>query len=195
MMARPGVRRYWLLSFVAVAALVAGNWWLNRTWQAKLPAPPAAEQRIDYALNEFRAQFHDAEGTLTLTVSGPRLEHDALTREAAITAPRFVIDPAGQAWSGRAERALIDRDSRQLKLYEQVRIDRPHRRGTIRISSDEMNYDRAAGIVHSPGPAHMEQAGTELTGGTLTAWIDDEIMELDQDVHAIYRAGDAAARD
>jgi len=188
-------RRYWLLSFVAVAALVAGNWWLNRAWQPTRSAPPIEAQRVDYALSEFQAQFHDAEGTQTLTVSGTRLEHDALTREARVTAPRFVIDPTGQAWSGRAERALIDRDSRQLKLYEAVRIDRPHARGTIRITSDEMHYDRAAGTVHSPGPAHMEQAGTELTGGSLTAWIDDEIMELDQDVHAIYRAGDAAARD
>lgn len=194
MMVTTSGRRYWLLFFLTVAALVTGNWWLNRTWQPELPAPPVEAQRIDYALSEFRAQFHDAEGTLTLTVSGPRLEHDALTREALITAPRFVIDPNGQAWSGRAERALIDRDSRQLKLYEQVRIDRPHPRGIIRVTTDEMHYDRAAGTVHSPGPAHMEQAGTKLTGGTLTAWIDDEIMELDQDVHAIYRAGGAAAR-
>ncbi|MBS3744550.1 MAG: LPS export ABC transporter periplasmic protein LptC [Wenzhouxiangellaceae bacterium] len=190
-----GGRRYWLLSFVAVAALVVGNWWLNHAWQPELPAPPADAQRIDYALDDFRAQFHDAEGTQTLAVSGPRLEHDAQTREARITAPRFAIDPDGQAWSGRARRARIDRDAQQLKLYGQVRIERPHPRGTIRISSDEMHYDRAAGTLHSPGPAHMAQAGTRLTGGTLTAWIDDEFMELDQDVHAIYRAGGAAARD
>ena len=185
-------RRYWLLSLVAVAALVIGNWWLNRAWQPERSAPPIEAQRINYALSQFQARFHDDEGTLTLTVFGTRLEHDALTRKARVKAPRFVIDPTGQAWSGRAQRAMIERDSHQLKLYEQVRIERPHPRGTIRITADEMHYDRGAGTVHSPGPAHMEQAGTELTGGSLTAWIDDEIMELDQDVHAIYRAGGAA---
>ena len=187
-------RRYWLLSFLAVAALMAGNWWLNRAWQPGYPAPPAASQRINYALSDFRARLHDSNGTLTLDISGPRLEHDGLTREARITAPRFVIDPAGQAWSGRAEHALIDRDSRQLKLHDRVRIHRPHPRGTIRISTEEMHYEHAAGKLYSPSLTHMEQAGTELTGGTLVAWMDDEIMELDQDVHAIYRVGDTAAR-
>jgi len=187
--------RYWLLSILTVAALVAGNWWLGSAWQPKRPAAPAEVQRIDYALSDFRARLRDADGVLTLDISGPRLEHDARTREVWITKPRFVIDPAGQAWKGRAERALIDREARQLLLYDQVRIHRPHPRGTIRIYSDEMHYDRAAGRVFSPGPAQMEQAGTELTGGTLVAWIDDEIMELDRDVHAIYRHGGTAARD
>ena len=195
MMVTTSARRYWLVSILAVAMLVIGNWWLNRTWQSELPPPPAESQRIDYALIDFRARFYDAEGRQTFEVSGPRLEHDAQTRTARITQPRFVIDPTDQAWAGSAERGLIARESRQLNLQGTVRIARPHPRGTIRLASEEIHYDRVSGRMHSPGPAHMEQAGTKLTGGTLTAWIDDEIMELDQDVHAIYRTGGAAARD
>lgn len=188
-------RRYWLLATLALALLVTGNWWLNQAWQPEPPAPDSVDQRIDYALTGFRAQFFDSEGALSLDVSGPRLEHDALTRQAQITRPRFVIDPADQAWSGTSEHALVERDSRRLVLWGEVKIDKPHPRGTIRMESDEIHYDRSAGTLHSPGTATMQQAGTELTGGTLTAWIDDERMELDQHVHAIYRAGGTAARD
>lgn len=188
-------RRYWLLSALALAVLVTGNWWMNRALQPVPPVPESVEQRIDYALRDFRAQFFDAEGTLTLDVSGPRLEHDAVTREAQITSPSFVIDPSDQAWAGTADHALVERESRRLMLQGSVQIEKPHPRGIIHIESDEMHYDRDAATIHSPGPAHMQQAGTELTGGTLTAWIDEERMELEQDVHAIYRPARAAARD
>lgn len=186
-------RRHWLLFFLAVAALLLTNWWLDSTLEPKRPAAPGQAQRINYALSDFRARFHDGDGRLTLDISGPGLEHDGRTRKARITKPRFVIDPDGQAWTGRAERALIDRESSQLTLYDRVRIHRAHPRGTVRIASDEVRYDRPAGRIFSPGPAQMEQAGTALTGGTLVTWIDDEIMEFDQDVHAIYRVGAAAS--
>lgn len=188
-------RRYWLLAALGLAVLVTGNWWLNRAWQPEPPVPETVAPDIDYALGDFEAQFFDAEGTLTLNVAGPRLEHDAVTRRARIPAPRFVIDPADQAWAGTADLALVDRDSRRLTLQGTVRIEKPHPRGTIRIESDEIQYDRGDATLYSPGPAHMRQDGTELTGGTLTAWIDEERMELDQDVHAIYRPARAAARD
>lgn len=196
-------RRYWLLAALALAVLVTGNWWLNQVWQPEPPAPETVAPDIDYALGEFEAQFFDAEGTLTLDVAGPRLEHDAVTRQAMIPQPRFVIDPADQAWAGTADLALVERDSRRLTLQGTVRIEKPHPRGTIRIESDEVQYDRGDNrgdnrgdaTLHSPGPARMRQDGTELTGGTLTAWIDEERMELEQDVHAIYRPARAAARD
>ena len=188
-------RRYWLLSALALAVLITGNWLLNQAWQPDPPAAASVAQDIDYALGEFEAQFFDTEGTLTLDIAGPSLEHDAVTREARIPEPRFVIDPTDQAWAGTAEFALIERESGRLMLQGSVQIEKPHPRGTIHIASEQMHYYRDAATIHSPGPAHMQQAGTELTGGTLTAWIDEETMELDQDVHAIYRAGGTAARD
>jgi len=195
MIVKSGRRRYWLLAVIALAALVTGNWWLNQAFQPEPPAPENVQPDIDYALGDFEAQFFDAQGTLTLDVAGPSLEHDAVTREARIPQPRFVIDPDEQAWAGTADLALVQRDSRRLTLQGTVRIEKPHPRGTIRIETDEMHYDRGAATLYSPGPAVMRQDGTELTGGTLTAWIDEERMELDQDVHAIYRPARAAARD
>lgn len=188
-------RRYWLLAVLALAVLATGNWWLNQAWRPDPPPPETVEQDIDYALGDFEAQFFDAEGSLTLNIAGPRLEHDAVTRQARIPDPRFVIDPTDQAWSGTADLALVERESRQLTLQGTVRIEKPHPRGTIRIETDEIQYDRGAATLYSPVQAVMRQDGTELTGGTLSAWIDEERMELEQDVHAIYRPAGAAARD
>ena len=179
----------------ASAALVAGNWWLNRAWQPGYPPAPAASQRINYALSDFQ---------------GPAPRH---RRNAD---PGYFRPPAGTRWTDPRGAyhgtAFRDRSGRSgLVGPRRIGFDRsrfaptqavrsgPHRPPAPARHHPNLHRGNAlrhaAGKLHSPGLTHMEQAGTELTGGTLVAWIDDEIMELDQDVHAIYRVGDTTARD
>jgi LPS export ABC transporter protein LptC len=186
--------RYWLVALALLAAAAAGNWWLDQAVQPEMRPSVRSEQRIDYMLKDFQAAFFDTRGRLTLRVAGPRLEHDAVTREATVTEPAFVIDPEIQGWTGRSDRGIIDRDGRRLTLIGGVEMQRPHPRGEVFVDSERLEYDEADATVHSPGPARVEQAGNLLTGGTLTVWIDQERMELTRDAHAIYRAADPAAR-
>ncbi len=187
-------KRYWVAALLMLAAAAAGNWWLNQAVRSE-PRPAArTDQRIDYALEDFHAAFFDSEGRLTLSVAGPRMRHDAVTRHAILTAPTFTIEPDRQGWTGRADHGRVDRDARRLMLEGDVRMQRPHPSGTLFVESERLEYDDPAATVHSPGPARIEQAGNELTGGTLTVWIDEERMELTRDAHAIYRAADPAAR-
>jgi len=193
-------RWQWLAGALAVVVLVLVNAWLRPFRPPPEPDPVQREERINYALSDFDARFFNGDGELTLEVRGPLLEHGAETRVATIQNPRFRIDPNRSNWSGRAERAEIQRDSQTLRLDGAVRLESPHPRGEIIATSERMHYDHPSATLHSPVPAHIEQAGTELSGGTLTVWINDQRMELHHDVHAIYRAGtsrpgDDGARD
>ncbi|MDT8409465.1 MAG: LPS export ABC transporter periplasmic protein LptC [Wenzhouxiangellaceae bacterium] len=186
-------RHYWAIAIATLVLLLARNWWLGES--ASPPDSPESlpDRRTDYVLSDFDAQFLDANGRLEFSVRGPLLEHDAVTRQARITRPEFAIDPNGEKWSGNADWALLKRASDQLQLFGSAVIEKPHPRGLILIRSEQLDYDRNTATLHSPETAHMQQAGSELTGGTLTVWINDERMELEDHVHAIYRAADAVA--
>jgi len=187
-------RGYCLAAVLALVAAAAGNWWLNRTVRPEPEPPPEVDGRIDYALEDFTATFFDSQGQPSLRVTGPSLNHDAVTRRARLATPEFAIEPNTRGWTGRADRGVVDRDARRLVLEGSVRMQRPHERGAVTVTSERLEYDDRAATVHSPGPARVEQAGNELTGGTLTVWIDDQRLELTRDAQAIYRNADPAAR-
>jgi len=191
-MSRP---RFLALAGLALAVLAAGNWWLNRERRPEPPPVDPVAEHIDYALDDFHATFFDQHGTPTLDLSGPRLTHDARTRIAHIESPDFVIRQGPAEWRGSAARARGEREPRVLELEGNVHVERPHPNGRIVIESAMLRYDRAASTLHSPATAHLRQGGNELVGGTLTAWIDDERMELSNDVHAIYRGGVSGSDD
>lgn len=180
-------RRQWLAGLAALGVLVAGNWWLGRTIEPEPPAVAPVDQRIDYALGAFSAEFFDADGASALRVAGPSLTHDAVSREVRILSPTFEIGAGSEPWRGRADTGLIIRDADRLILRGDVVLQRSHRRGPVTVESRQLDYDRDAATVISPGPARMRQNGTELAGGTLTVWVDEERMEFRQDAHAIYR--------
>jgi lipopolysaccharide export system protein LptC len=185
--------RYVVVAVFALAALVAGNWWMNRVLAPEMDSIPPGDSRIDYALRDFRAAFFDAEGQESLRVAGPSLDHDAVSLQAVIDSPNFVLEPDSGNWTGRSHRGVIQRDAERVTLSGDVRMSRPDRRGPLRIESERVIYDRPSGSARSPGPVRVEQAGDRLTGGSLELWIDDERMELSEDVHAIYRGAGAAA--
>jgi len=185
---------YWLLGALGVLAGVLFNVWFQPFGDPPPAPPPSAGQRVNYALHDFTARYFDADGRLALEVRGPLLEHTAKSRTARIESPAFVIGGSERRWTGASDVAWIDRDADRLRLLGNVSARTEHRRGTITVRSQEAHYSHVDAVLHTPGPAHIEQAGTELTGGTLTLWIDDEHMELSEDVHAIYRRGAAGDR-
>lgn len=181
-----------LLATAALIGIIALNAGLQRWLEPQtLPGATRAAE-INYALDDFEARFFNADGAQTVRIAGPRLEHSASSRQAVITSPRFIIDPDGEPWTGTADQARIERDAQILRLQSRVHIEREHPRGTLRIEGERIDYDQPAQRLHAPLPARLEQAGNSLSGGTLTVWIDDQRMELHDDVHAIYHAGDHA---
>ena len=184
-----------VLALAALVAIVGFNAWLRPLLAPPADRAPSPRAEIDYALDDFEASFFNVDGERTVQVSGPRLEHRAESREALILAPRFVIDPDGMPWQGTAERARIARDSQRLRLESNIEVEREHPRGPLRIRTERLDYDHPELTLHSPVPARLEQGGNSLSGGTLTAWIDDERMELHADVQAIYRPGGDADGD
>ncbi|MBY6205137.1 LPS export ABC transporter periplasmic protein LptC [Halomonas denitrificans] len=180
-------KRTWLLASVALLLAVLGNWWLNQRGDRDADATDRPEATFDYALSDYRATLFDAEGRVSLRVAGPRLEHDPATREARLEQPRFELPTDDAAWTGRADRGVLYRDDETLALIGNVVAERPHPRGTVRIDAERLDHDRRAGELRSDRPVRVRQAGDELTGGTLVYFMNDDRVELENDVHAIYR--------
>jgi LPS export ABC transporter protein LptC len=179
-------RTWWLASAVLVLA-VATNWWIAQRGDLGDAGPERPPVPFDYALTDFEAVLIDDTGRETLRVRGPRLEHDPDTRTALITDPDFVVAGDEADWQGRAERGRLARDDDRLELEGRVVLNRPHPRGMLRIETERLDYERADGRLTSPGRVRFTQAGTELVGGTLTYLLNDDRVELQDDVHAIYR--------
>ena len=180
-------KSYWLLASLTLVLLLAGQWWLNRSDDQRSAPIALQNQPIDYALTDFTAEFFNDQGELDLIVQAPRLEHRADTRQAHITEPVFTLTGQQPSWRGQAETGLIDRTLEQMELSGRVIARQAHPDGEIRVESDHIRYDRNRQDLHSPGPARISQAGTELRGGTLTVWLNEQRAELENDVQGTYR--------
>ena len=180
-------KSYWLLASFTLALLLAGQWWLSRSDDQQGLQTALQDQPIDYALTDFTAEFFNEQGELDLIVQAPRLEHRADTRQAHIREPVFTLASQQPGWHGRAETALIDRNSQQMELTGRVIARQAHPQGEIRVESEHIRYDRNRQDLHSPGAARISQAGTELRGGTLTVWLNEQRAELENDVQGTYR--------
>ena len=188
-------KRTWLLASVALLLAVLGNWWLNQRGDRDTDRTARPDATFDYALSDYRATLFDDEGRVSLRVTGPRLEHDPATREARLEQPRFELPGDDAAWTGRADRGVLARDDDTLALIGNVVVERPHPRGTVTIEAERLDHDRRAGQLVSDRPVRVRQAGDELTGGTLVYFMNDDRVELENDVHAIYRRHDGGAAD
>ncbi|MEM1082017.1 MAG: LPS export ABC transporter periplasmic protein LptC [Pseudomonadota bacterium] len=181
-------RSLWLLAALTLILAVGSQWWFNRSQPAGSSMQNLSGQPIDYALSEFRAEFYSPEAALELIIEAPRLEHLDQQRQAIIHQPRFELLSQQPPWLGSAQTALIDREHQWLDMTATVVLRQRHAKGEILVQSEHIRYDRSRQQLHSPESAQISQAGTELHGGTLTLWLDEQRAELNNDVQGIFRS-------
>lgn len=140
---------------------------------ADLPDP-----RFDYTLTEFTASFRNENGQLELILSGPRLEHDALSRVATIQSPAFQIDPDGSDWQGRANRGVLLRSADELLLEGNVLLEHTDASGTLQITTDQLRHPVGRRTIESPGPAQMHGPDSFIQTGRMTVRLDDDTVEF-----------------
>ncbi len=173
--------RLLLAAAIALAVVFLVRWWLPSERPALLPTVPP-DPRFDYSLSDFEGRFHDADGRLELVIGGPRLEHDSATRIATVTDPRFVIDPSGQPWHGRADQAQLARDDEEMALLGNVRLSQAGARGELVITTEALYHQRASATLTSDQPVEARQPGTWLRGQGLSVWLNDQTIELSEHV-------------
>ncbi len=174
------------IAIVALVAVWVVGWWLALNERSDVPSPET-QAAYDYVLTDYRIQRIGEDGRLILELSGPRLAQLAATERIEITSPVFTIEPAGANWRGRAESAELLRDVDELVLRGNVILTHPHQRGEVRVESEQVHYLANRRTAFSPGLARVTQAGTELSGGTLSVHLDQQRIEFANEVQGLYR--------
>ncbi len=151
--------------------------------------PTLPDTRFDYTLTDFKALFRDAEGHVELVISGPRLEHDSVTRIATVLEPDFHIDPAGANWEGRADRALLLRQAEETILEGNVVLTHAAASGPVTISSERLHHDARTRTIESASVVEVQYPGSWVQAGRAVLRLDDDILEFSDHVQGELHPG------
>lgn len=183
----------WVLlgAALSVTALLLVQWRLpsDRLQRQSISLP---DTRFDYALTAFSSRFQDADGRIELTLAGPRLEHDSLTRVATVQSPQFTLDPDGAAWRGQANQATLARDQAQLWLNGEVLIQREVAHGELAVHSEQLQHDRHARTIRAESEVEVLTPSWRIKAGQALIRLDDDIVEFFDHVEAHWKAADPA---
>jgi LPS export ABC transporter protein LptC len=166
-----------LAACLALVAAFAIRWWLPGE-RVAMTAPAMPDTRFDYTLTDFSARFTDAEGAVTLLVSGPRLEHHSLTRIASLQEPRFHLEPAGKNWRGESRLGRFERDEELLIMEREVVLTQQLETGQLVIETESLHHHRLERTISATTPVEMRQPGTWLRAGGLMVRLDHDTIEF-----------------
>ncbi len=169
--------RFLLASIAALVVVLAIRWQFpddrSHRISADLPDP-----RFDYTLTEFTASFRNETGQLQLILSGPRLEHDAVSRVATIQNPKFHIEPDDADWHGSADQARLLRNTDELLLEGNVLMEHDAVDGAVQVTSEQLRHAVGQRTIESPGPAQLRDPASFLRAGRITVRLDDDTVEF-----------------
>ncbi len=171
-----------LATTLVLIGVIAFRWWLP-TERVITPRIILPDARLDYRLQDYEIQFHDAEGRPDLMVRGPRLEHDADSRVVTLIDPEFQLSTESTPWQGRADRAEFDRDFDSLSLLDDVELWRDQAIGRLVLNTESLQHQRPARTINTDVPVRLTRPGTEVNSGGLMIQLDSETVDLKNDVH------------
>jgi len=97
-------------------------------------------------------------------------------------------DPRGGVWNGRADQGVVSNGASKVDLTGAVTLSgRLPDEAPVSISSNALAVDTRTEIVTTKDPVVFELNGQQLTARGMVADLKDERVELESDVHGLYR--------
>lgn len=156
--------------------------------------------RSDYTLTHFTIDALGDDGTLSFTVSGPRLARKEDDGSIFAAAPDYtMLDNNGNVWKGKSDSAWVNKDGSIMKLEGKVEMHRvPSAKVTpVELLTSDLTVTTAARAKGSSQPKSKEKtletaALTTITdpshiahGVGMKADLGMKVVELLSDVHWI----------
>ncbi len=145
--------------------------------------------RSDYELRDFTLTTLDAKGEFSFAVKSPRLARHPFLGTLTIDAPQFVIrDGNGTDWDATSRQAWVRKDARELRLIDDVKVDR---RVTAKTTPLSLRSATLSGLLDenrlfTDDAVTITQPGSILNGTGLEADLKNNRFILKNQVRGRY---------
>jgi LPS export ABC transporter protein LptC len=173
----------------ALAAVTAVSFWLNRGSDENKQDPISGlDTRLDYALQEFEAQYYDAEGRLALNLRAPVLTNNASSGIGIIEQPKFNVVQDGHLWSIVADTATVTADRERILLTGEVNMRRrdPSTAAWLEVNTSEMTLDVTPRVARSEQSVIIVDGSNTLEAVGFRIDMNDDSFHLDNQVKGLY---------
>ncbi len=186
--------RFRILTILALMiALALGSFWLLEVMRRAINdvTPKAARTEPDFYVENFNYVKLSPSGQAQYHFSGARLTHNPQDDSYDIQQPVVSNISPGQApMTMRSERAHVNSDNSEVRMYENVHIDRPAsaQSGHLHITSDYMLLLPDDEIMKTDKAVVITLDQSRLTGVGMFANNATREFSLASNVHGTYQA-------
>lgn len=153
-------------------------------------AEPAARTEPDFYVEKFNYVKMTDTGEAQYHVSGSRLTHNPVddTYDVADPVVRSVRSE-GEPMTITARRAWVNSDSSEIRLFDNVHIDRPAtpERERFQLRSQHLIVLPDDDVMKTDKPVKITQGESTLTGTGMLANNATRMFKLHNDVHGTYQ--------
>ncbi len=182
---RPATRRG--IAVLALAAIV--SFLASRDVQQELRAPLAQlDNRLNYALFDFRARLLDERGQLAATIEAPVLRNNADTGVGSITEPQIYVRESGNDWQIESDSAVISADRQFVSLSGEVQVVRYNDQDSDAVTLDTRDMVLAVTprTASTDSRVNIRHAGDQIAANGMFVDMINDQFELLNEVSAIY---------
>lgn len=173
---------------ILLAALAGGAWWLNNRLEE--PAPVDSRPAPDgYYMTGAEITAPDAEGLPKYRLVAEEIRQVTLGGETLLKDVRVeynVFSPS--PWLLTAPEGAVSADYAVLELWGGVDVvgdSGDH--GPARLSTDRLEVEIETSVARSDAPVTLALGPQELHGVGLVAYLLEERLQLQSDVHGRFR--------
>ena len=188
------------MPLVLALILALGTFWLVRSMPKTGPAEPAPPTHVpDYYLHDFQLRRYGAQGNLQDELTGQYGEHlpgpDTIhVRQATMHA----INPQGGSTQGRANRAVVALQSKDIELFDQVRVvhqPAPDAKGqaqpAVTFESEYLQSTDQQEHIRTNRPVKITRQGNIITGSGMHYTNSSRTVEVQGRAKAVIQPSPA----
>ena len=180
--------------------LALGTFWLVRSMPKTGPAEPAPPANApDYYLHDFQLRRYGAQGHLQDELTGQYGEHlpgpDTIHVQQATM---HAINPQGGSTQGRANRAVAALQSKDIELFDQVRVvhqPAPDAKGQVppevTFESEYLQSTDSQEHIRTHRPVKITRQGSVITGSGMHYTNSSRTVEVQGRAKAVIQPSPA----